>query len=410
MPRPEIAITGIGVLSPLGCSVTDVHASLLALRSGISLWTSEQLREQFAAGRVDAELATGYTKLELPFLERTTLLALAAARQASGDAGIVDYSDYGSRAGLFYATVRGGAQYEWDWLRQHYLQDRQAARPNVIMASMPNAAAAQISIRSQIQGPVATHTSACSSSGAAIADACRHLLSGEIDIALAGGAESPLSPEFLGAWAGLRAMADVDPADAGKSCKPFAVARSGLVLSEGAVFFVLETVERARQRGAPIHALISGWGVASDAYHIGQPHSRGQIASMRLALQHAGLDTAQIGYFNAHGTGTRGGDPTEIASLKEVFGTDAARLPVSSTKAQHGHMLGAASAMELLVSLLGIKHSFLPATAHLDEISPDCAGVTHVQQPVPGQAIEHAMSLSAGFGGTNVTLIISAPR
>lgn len=410
MATPEIAITGVGVLSPIGCSVTEVHANLLALRSGISLWRSEQLREHFAAGRVDAPVAEGYTNLELPFLERTTLLALSAARQASADSGITDYSAYGCRAGLFYATVRGGSHYEWDWLRQHYLQGRQTARPNVIMASMPNAAAAQISIRSQILGPVATHTSACSSSGATIADACRHLITGEVDIALAGGAESPLSPEFLGAWGGLRAMADVDEADVARSCKPFAMSRTGLVLSEGAVFFVLETVQHARQRGAPVHGIITGWGAASDAYHVGQPHSRGQTAAMRLALEHAGLDGAQLAYVNAHGTGTRGGDPIEVASLKDVLGPHARNVPVSSTKAQHGHMLGAASAMELLVCLLAVKHSFLPATAHLDEIAPDCDGLLHVQQPKLNHAVKHAMSLSAGFGGTNVALIVSANR
>ncbi len=410
MPEREIVVTGIGVVSPIGCSVPDVLDSLLTGRSGISLWESDQLSKKFPAGRVTASLSEGYSRVELPFLERTTLLALMASRQAMTDTGIADFADYGERAGVFYGTVRGGGEAEWEWLRQFHVDKRETARPYVLMASMPNAAAAQVSIRSRVYGPVATHTSACSSSGAAIADACRHLLSGELDNALVGGAESPLSPTFLGAWDGLRAMADIDPEDVSRSCKPFSRGRSGLVLGEGSVFYVIETRAHAERRQARIRGVLSGWGTASDAYHIGQPHSRGQIAAMKLALRNAGLSPDDLGYVNAHATATNGGDPIEVFSLKEVLGDAASRVPVSSTKAQHGHMLGAASAMELLVCLLALEHDFLPATAHLDEIDPDCAGLVHVQAPVRGHKIRHALSLSAGFGGTNVAMVVSRPR
>ena len=406
MDKPEIVISGAGVLSPIGCSVPEVLDSLLQVRSGISVWESDQLTKRFPVGRVTASLTDGFTRVELPFLERTTLLALSSAREAMTDAGIADFAAYGERAGVFYGTVRGGGEAEWEWLRQFHVDKRQTARPYVLMGSMPNAAAAQLSIRNKISGPVATHTSACSSSGAAVADACRHLLGGEIDIALVGGAESPLSPPFLGAWDGLRAMAEVDGDDASRSCKPFSSRRSGLVIGEGAVFFVLETRRHAEARGARARGVVSGWGIASDAYHIGQPHSRGQVTAMRLALRNAHLEPAQLDYINAHATATQGGDPIEVTSLKEVLGP-ATEVPVSSTKAQHGHMLGGASAMELLVCLLAIENEFVPATAHLDEIDPACAGLHHVQTPLRQRALRHALSVSAGFGGTNVALVLS---
>jgi 3-oxoacyl-(acyl-carrier-protein) synthase len=407
MDKPEIVISGVGVLSPIGCSEQEVLNSLLDLRSGISLWESDQLTKRFPVGRVMAPLTDNYTRVELPFLERTTLLALQASRQAMTAAGIANFAAYGERAGVFYGTVRGGGEAEWEWLRQFHVEKRQTARPYVLMGSMPNAAAAQISIRCQVSGPVATHTSACSSSGAAIVDACRHLLTGEIDVALVGGAESPLSPMFLGAWDGLRAMADVDGDDVSRSCKPFSTRRNGLVVSEGSVFYVMETRHHAENRGVRPRAILSGWGVASDAYHIGMPHSRGQIAAMRLALRNAGLRPGDLDYINAHATATPGGDPIEVVSLKEVLG-DAINVPVSSTKAQHGHMLGGASAMELLVCLLAMENDFVPATAHLDDIDPACAGLHHVQATRRDQTVRRALSLSAGFGGTNVALVLSA--
>ena len=402
----DVVITGIGVISPIGNTLVDVADSLLHLRSGIGLFESPMLDKRFAVGRVKEDFSERFTRIERPFLDRTTQLAIIAAADASNDAGIGNYSTFGERAGVFYGTVRGGGATEWEAARQFYVERKTSARPYVIMNVMANAPTAQISIRQQVTGPTASHTSACSSSGNAIADACRHIQSGELDIALAGGAEATLEPGFLWAWDGLRALATVDQDDPARSCKPFSTGRTGLVLSEGSVFFVVEAREHAERRGARIHALIEGWGVASDAHHIGSPHARGQIAAMRAALRKANLEPAALDYINAHATATRGGDPVEVSALKEVLGTAAMDVPVSGTKALHGHLLGAVSAMEALVCILSMQNSFLPGTAFLDDIDPECGGLQHLQQTVTDRPVRHALTLSAGFGGTNVALVL----
>lgn len=401
----EIAVTGIGVISPIGSSEASVSESLLASKSGIRAFESTELSRSFPIAAVDGLFTDFFTRVELPFIDRTTQMALLASRQAIENAGIANFSTFGERAGVFYGTVRGGGATEWEGIRQFYLEGRKTAKPYVIMGCMANAPAAQISIRHQVFGPTATHSSACSSSGAAIADACRHIRSGELDIAIAGGAESALMPVFLAGWDGLRALAEVDP-EPSRSCRPFSRKRTGLVLGEGSVFYVLESREHAEQRGAPIHAFLTGWGIASDGYHIGSPHQRGQIAAMRAALRTAGIAPSQLDYVNAHATATRGGDPIEVAALREVLGDAVGSVPVSSTKGLHAHMLGAASAMEMLVCILAMRHSFIPPTAHLDDLDPECGGIRHVTEVLRNQRVRHAMTLSAGFGGTNVALVI----
>ena len=407
MPTPEIVVTGIGVISPIGRNVDQVLDALLHSRSGVHAFASDDLSRPFPIASVEGGFEQEFTRLELPFYDRTTRLALLAARQAAENAGIVNYSTFGERAGIFYGTVRGGGATEWEGLR-HFYAGRKTAKPYVIMGCMANAAASFISIKHQILGVTACHTEACSSSGSAIADACRQIRTGELDIALAGGAEAPLAPQFLSAWDGLRALAEVDAVDASRSCKPFDMARSGLVLGEGSVFFVLENAEHARARGATVYGTIEGWGVASDAHHIGAPHARGQISAMRAALRTAGVQPGQLDYVNAHATATRGGDPVEVDALRQVLGEAAEQVPVSGTKALHGHMLGAASAMELLVCLLAMRNDFVPPTAHLADLDPDCAGLQHVRELRRGQSVRRSLSLSAGFGGVNAALVVRA--
>ena len=324
------------------------------------------------------------------------------------DAGLPSgWSEFGSRAGIFTGTVNGGINSICQWLREHYVEGKQTARPFTLMAGMPNAPAAWISIRHQVAGPVITHSSACSSSGAAIGDALRWIRAGDLDLAIAGGYEAALIAPVMGAWDGLRALARPDPDDIGRSCRPFSRSRNGLVLAEGAVFLILESADHALSRGARIHATLSGYGIACDGHHIGSPHPRGQTAAITGALRDAGLSPSDLSYISAHATATPTGDPVEVAALRAALGNVADRVPVSSTKAQHGHMLGAASAMELAVCVLAMQHDFLPATAFLDDIDPACA-LRHV----PGEAergvqIRHTLSLSAGFGGTNVALVLS---
>lgn len=404
----EVVVTGMGMVSPIGQSPSEVLDSLLAVRSGISLWSAEGFTKTFPAGIVHGDFDTGFEKKDMPYLDRLTKLGIFAADRAIADAGLPsDLSDLGPRIGIFSGTVLGGADSECQWLREHFAAGKQTARPFPMIAGMHNAPAAWISIRHQITGPVLTHTAACASSGVAIGDAMRWIRQGDLDVAIAGGGEAVLIPPFMGAWDGLRALARPDATDVARSCRPFSRNRGGLVLSEGAVFFILESAEHARARGAESYASLSGYGVASDAYHVGAPHARGQTAAMTAALRDAGLRAADLSYINAHATATPTGDPVEVAAIRSVLGDAADTVPVSSTKAQHGHLLGAASAMELAVCLLAMEHSFLPATAFLDDIDPACP-LRHV----PGIAeqnvqVRHTLSLSAGFGGTNAALVAS---
>ncbi len=404
----EVVITGLGFVSPIGHSAAEVLDHLLEVRSGISLWSVEGFTKTFPAGIVRGNFDDGFEKKDMPYLDRLTKLGVSAAEKAMADAGLPpSLGDIGLRAGVFAGTVLGGCDSECQWLREHYVAGKQTARPFPMIAGMHNAPAAWISIRNRITGPVLTHTAACASSGVAIGDAMRWIRQGDLDVAIAGGCEAALIPPFMGAWDGLRALTRPDSIDVRRSCRPFSRDRGGLVLSEGAVFFVLESAEHALARGAVPYATLSGYGVASDAYHVGAPHSDGQTAAMAAALRDAGLQACDLSYINAHATATATGDPVEVAAIRAVLGAAADTVPVSSTKAQHGHMLGAASAMELAVCLLAIQHDFLPATAFLDDVDPACP-LRHVPGVAErGVQIHHTLSLSAGFGGTNAALVLS---
>jgi len=404
----EVVVTGLGIVSPIGQSATEVLDHLLEVRSGISLWSAEGFTKTFPAGIVRGDFDNHFEKKDLPYLDRIAKMSVAAAEQAMADAGLPSgLGDLGARAGVFAGTVSGGADTQTQWLRDYSAAGKQTARPFTLMAGMHNAPATWISIRHRITGPVITHTSACASSGAAIGDAMRWIRAGDLDLAIAGGCEATLNAPVMGAWDGLRALARPDANDVGRSCRPFSRDRSGLVLAEGAVFFILESAEHARARGARIYATLSGYGIACDAYHVGSPHSRGQTAAVIAALRDAGLQPSDLSYINAHATATPTGDPVEVASLRDALGAAADAVPVSSTKAQHGHMLGAASAMELAVCVLAMEHGFLPATAFLEDIDPACQ-LRHVPNVAErGVQIRHTLSLSAGFGGTNVALVAS---
>jgi 3-oxoacyl-[acyl-carrier-protein] synthase II len=406
----DVVITGVGIISPIGVSVDEVTASLISGRSGIALCEAPPLHKTFPAGVVRQTFADQFTKLELPYLDRCQQMAVIAARQAMTDAGLDSLAEYQQRAGVFYGTTRGAPTTELDAYQQILLRDKQALRPFTVMSIMHNAGAGQISIRHQVLGPVMTHGSACASSANAIGDAARAIRDGYLDVAIAGGAEAPLSAYMFALFEGTRALAATDPEDVSRSCKPFSKNRTGLVLGEGAAFVILESAENARKRGAACYAALTGYGIASDGHHIGQPRAEGQAAAIRATLADAGLQPSDIHYFNAHATATRGGDEVEVRAIRAAFGDAADSLPVSSTKSVHGHLLGGASALELIVTVLGMTGSFLPATSNMDEVDPGCALKNLVSKPTLGQPIERAMSFSCGFGGTNVGLVVSKYR
>jgi 3-oxoacyl-[acyl-carrier-protein] synthase II len=405
----KVVITGLGVLSPIGLTVADVAASLASARSGIGLIEAPPLRKSFPAGVIRESFEHEFTRLELPFLDRSQHMAILAARQAIQDAGFDNFAGYGIRSGLYYGNVNGGVSAQQGWYRNLLVEGKQASRPFSAMAIMSNGGAAQISIRHGIVGPVVTHASACGSSGVAIGEAARAIRDGHLDIAVAGGAEAPLIASLIGVFDGTRALAAPNSDDVSRSCRPFSADRAGLVLGEGAAFLVLESEEgfAAREYSRNHYGYLTGYGISSDAYHIGMPQSQGQARALTAALVDAGIAPDELDYLNAHATATHGGDVIESDAIRMVFGDSPDSVRVSSTKSVHGHLLGATSALELLITVVAMNESMLPATAHLENVDPKCT-LNHVAGvPVLDRPVRNAMSFSCGFGGTNVALVVS---
>jgi 3-oxoacyl-[acyl-carrier-protein] synthase II len=276
--------------------------------------------------------------------------------------------------------------------------------PLTVPAFMPNAPAAHVAMRHRAHGPVLTYSVACASSAVALAEAARAVRRGDIDVAIAGGAEALIVPGVLAAWQALQTLASFAEGQAARACRPFAADRSGFVLGEGAAFLVLESGQRAQRRGARVHAELAGSGLACDATHLTKPDSAGQQRALRAALADAGLAAREVGYCNAHGTATQIGDVVECDALRAVWGDAADRLWVSSTKALHGHLLGAAGALEAVVTILALRGQRLPPNAHCEVPDPQCGVrlVRQMQQAADG--VNAAVSSSFAFGGTNAVL------
>jgi 3-oxoacyl-[acyl-carrier-protein] synthase II len=282
--------------------------------------------------------------------------------------------------------------------------------PFTVLMGMNNAAAAWVGAEFGVTGPNLTYSTACSSAAVAIGEAWGRVARGELDLAIAGGAEAPLVYGSLKAWEALHTLAREDPHDASASCKPFAGDRCGMVLAEGAALFVLEDFERAAARGAPIRGELAGYGVTTDLGHITRPSVAGQVAAMRSALRAAGMRAEEIDHINAHGTGTQANDSVETTAIKAVFGERAYAIPVSATKAMHGHLLGATGALELALALVTLERGVLLPTMHLKVPAPDC-DLDYVPNAARrGVAVRTVMSSSFAFGGTNAVLIARTTR
>jgi 3-oxoacyl-[acyl-carrier-protein] synthase II len=310
--------------------------------------------------------------------------------------------------GVFLGTGMGGAQTTDEGYQTVYEEQSDRVKPYSVLLAMNNAAAAWIGIDNHLLGPNLTYTSACSSSAVAIGEAWKRIATGELDVMIAGGSEAPLTFGTLKAWEALKTLAMEDPEDPSKSCKPFAKNRSGLVLGEGAAIVVLESWDRATARGARIHAELAGYGLSTDAEHITRPTVAGQARAMAAALQSAHMSAGDVGYVNAHGTATLANDAVETAAIKEVLGPGARDVPVSSTKSMHGHLLGAAGALELVATVLAIEKLVIPPTMHLVQVDPEC-DLDYVSGSARSvDTLTAAMSNSFAFGGTNVSLVCRA--
>jgi len=398
----RVVATGLGVISPLGCTSGDLYAALLEARSAIRLhdfgWGTR------LAARVETDVETPFPKLKRIGLDRVTLMALLAVRQAVDQSGGL-FTD-SETTGLFWGTGMGGATTLENSYRELFRNGATRLRPTSVVATMTNAASGHIGIDFGVLGPSFTYSSACSSSAVAIGEALRALRTGTITRAIVGGSEALLTQGVMMAWDALQTIAHADPAHPETSCRPFSADRTGFVLGEGASALILETEEHARARGATCLAELVGYGNTTDARHITQPDPSGQARAIRQALTDACLAPEAVQHVNAHGTGTRVGDANETRALHTVFGIHAPRLAISATKALHGHLMGATGALEVIATIETLRHGEIPPTAHLREPDPAC-DLDYVREGRRTMAdLDVAMSNSFGFGGNNVSLVL----
>ncbi|HET7670203.1 MAG TPA: beta-ketoacyl-[acyl-carrier-protein] synthase family protein, partial [Burkholderiales bacterium] len=404
-PERRVAVTGAGIVSPLGSGLADFHAALCEARAGIRRLPAEVTQGSGVqvGALVDWNPAPMFKEAEAANLDRASQFALAAAAQALASSAIA--LDDNERIGVYWGSGLGGAHTLENAYKQVYGAGEWRLRPLTVVMGMNNAAGSNVAVRHRLRGPFANFATACSSSAMALGEAMRVIQSGRADAMIAGGSEALLTPGMLAAWQALRTLAPADAADPAASCKPFDKRRAGLVLGEGAAAFVLEEESRARARGAPILALLSGYGNSCDAAHMSRPDRDGQVRAMREALAEAALPADAVGYINAHGTATAVGDVVEAEAINQVFGAAASQVPVSSTKSLHGHLLGGAGALEFAAALLPFLRGALPPTAFLEQPDPACQ-LRHV--PRQAEAVKPpraVMSNSFAFGGSNVVLV-----
>jgi 3-oxoacyl-[acyl-carrier-protein] synthase II len=404
----RVAVSGIGVVSPLGNSAAEIMAHAKAGRSGVRRLEAPFAKRLAApiAATVRFDEGDDFDAGRARTLDRFSLLALFAARQAvHGTRGALAGIDR-AQGGVFIGTGMGGTHTMDGGYQTFYGQGSDRVKPFTILMGMHNAAAAWIGIEHALQGPNMTYSTACSSSAVAIGEAWMRVASGQLEVAIAGGSEAPLSPGSLKAWEALHTVATMDATCPSASCRPFSKDRSGMVLGEGAAMLVIEPWDRATARGAHILGEILGYGLSNDAGHITRPSVEGQAAAMRAALRVAGADPQEVDAINAHGTGTQANDRAETAAIRAVFGARAEHIPISATKAMHGHLLGAAGALECVLSLLAMQHEVALPTMHLQQPDPDCDLDYVPNRARLGVAPRVTLSNSFAFGGANAVLVL----
>ncbi len=402
----RVAITGMGIISPVGNTCEDFFNNLIAAKSGIRRLVPDfdaRLSIRIAA-QADFSAEKHFTTKQARTLDRVSQFALVAASQACKDAGLELTDAEQRRSGVYLGTGMGGARTLEASYEQLYSQHVKRLHPLTVVMVMNNAAASSISIEHSLQGPCLTFSTACSSSAVAIGEAFRLIKHGYADVMLAGGTESLLTSGVMMSWESIGTLA-LESEDPSASCRPFSKDRTGFVLGEGAAVVVLETMERAQRRGALIYGEIAGYGSTADAEHITKPSVQGQALAMEAALKEAGMDAEHIDYINAHGTATLANDLAETQAIKSVFSKRAYDIPISSTKSMHGHLLGAAGAVELVASVLALKHQMIPPTSTLMVPDPECDLDYVPLKARTGVDLKAVMSNSFAFGGTNAVLI-----
>lgn len=397
--RRRVAVTGIGVIAAPGRTREAFWNALARGESAIrpmALVPEGALRFSNGAEVPDYRATDYFDEKQADFLDRFAQFAVIAAREAIRNAGIAITPELAENTAVVTGSSTGGQSSEDAQFRELYAAHSSRIHPLTIARTMANAGTSAITREFGIVGPSLTMATACSSANHAIGQAFWMVRDGVAEIAIAGGAEAPFSLGFLKAWEAMRIVAP-------DTCRPFSADRRGLILGEGAAMLVLEPLQRAQARGAKMWGEIAGFGMSADAHHLTQPLAEGASRAMRAALRESETAPEAIGYINAHGTGTLSNDATETAAIHRVFGAQAAKLAVSSTKSMHGHALGAAGAIEAAATLLALHEGVIPPTANFTGPDPAC-DLDVVPNTARRAQVEWALSNSFAFGGLNAVL------
>ncbi|MDB2603963.1 beta-ketoacyl-[acyl-carrier-protein] synthase family protein [Planktomarina temperata] len=399
----RVVITGAGTINALGGSVLE---TLQAMREGqlgigpLQMRDLDRLSVKIGGQIKDFDPEAHFDRQKLALYDRVTQLVLLASREAMAQSGLEITEELSETTGVVLGTAAGGMSTWDDNFRSVYKEGKNRVHPFVVPKLMTNAAASHLSMAHNIKGPSLTISTACASSNHAIGLAFQMVRSGMARVMLAGGGDAMLTFGGIKAWEGLRVMSKT-------ACRPFSANRSGMVQGEGAGVFVLETYEGAKARGAEILAELIGFSMTSDAVDIVMPNQQGAARAIRGALRDARLDPQDIGYINAHGTGTAANDKTECAALTEVFGAHAPALMMSSTKSMHGHLIGGTGAVELLACLMALRDGVIAPTIGYEQPDPNCA--LDVVPNVARQAkVTATLSNAFAFGGMNAVLALKA--
>ena len=404
----RVVVTGLGTVNPLGKDTSTFWQRVQAGESGIGPVTrfdASDFSSRIAGEIIDFNDRHVLESRESRRMDLFSRYAIVAAMQALADAGLDADALDPERIGVLLGVGFGGMDTLELEFRHLFARGPKGVHPLLVPKMISNIAAGHIAIRIKAYGPSYTVVSACASANDAIGESYRWIKDGATDIMLSGGTEAPVSALALAGFCVLQAVSTKYNDDPARASRPFDGGRDGFVLGEGAGILVLEELQHARRRGAPIYAELAGYGATCDANHLTAPHPRGRgaVAAMRTALQTGGLQPHEVDYINAHGTSTQLNDATETAAIKQVFGSHAGSLKVSSTKSMVGHLLGAAGAVEAVATALAIRDQFFPPTINYEQPDPEC-DLDYVPNVGRPGTIDVALSNSFGFGGHNAVL------
>jgi len=408
--RRRVVVTGLGLVTPLGIGIEPNWEKLVAGRSGIGQITrfdASPLPARVAGEVRDFEPERYMERKDVEKMDVFIQYALAAAVMAVDDAALPLPLATPERTGVIVGVGMGGISTVEELYQNLTAHKFRRISPFLIPRIIPNMAAGQIALRFGARGPNYGTMSACASGAHAIGEALVLIRDGRQDIMLAGGAEAPICLLGVGGFSAMRALSTGFNDEPERASRPFDARRDGFVIAEGAGVLILEAMEHARRRGVRIYAELIGYGASCDAHHMTQPAPEGAGAAecMVLALTDAGIEPGEIGYINAHGTGTPFNDEAETHAVKRVFGEHAARLAMSSTKSMTGHLLGAAGTVEAAYTVLTLARGMLPPTINLDEADRAC-DLDYVPNTARRRQVDAALSNSFGFGGTNAVLVV----